>query len=410
MIGAALIDKYEGIAPKADTDLLRIFGDHFKGRKLINVNSTRSGGGVAELLGRIVPLLKDFEIDARWETIEADNRFFGITKKIHNALQGSTERFTHDMWDHYEEVNGKNAASLDLEADVVFIHDPQPAPLIKAKKSGHWIWRCHIDMSSPLKTVSKRILGYVKKYDASVFSVSKFAPSLGLPEFVVLPSIDPLSEKNRELPEGDISAIAVKFGIPRDRPVLVQVSRFDKFKDQVGVIKAYRLIKKYNDCLLVLAGSPASDDPEGEKVLNEVKEFAGRDEDIKILLLPPGSDIEINAIQRLASIVFQKSLKEGFGLTVSEAMWKGKPVIGSAVGGIPSQIIHGVNGFLVYSIEGAAFRARQMLNNAPLLAEMGKNAREHVRKNFLITRQIRDYLAIWMALENRGKPEIQLAL
>ncbi|MDA8173141.1 MAG: glycosyltransferase [Nitrospiraceae bacterium] len=405
-----MIDKYKGISPTADLDLLRILGARFSGRSLLNVNSTRSGGGVAELLGRIVPFLTDLGIDVRWETIEADNGFFGITKKIHNALQGGRERFTHAMWDHYEEVNGKNADALALDADVVFIHGPQPAPLIKAKKSGKWIWRCHIDMSSPSRTVARRILKYVKKYDASVFSVAQFAPPLARPEFVVLPSIDPLSEKNRELPASDISAIAGKFGIPMDRPVLVQVSRFDRFKDQLGVIKAYRLVKKYNDCCLVLAGSPASDDPEGEKVLNEVREFAGQDKDIKILLLPPGSGTEINAIQRLATIVLQKSLKEGFGLTVSEAMWKGKPVIGSAVGGITSQIIHGVNGFLVYSIEGAALRARQLLNNTRLISEMGRGAREHVRKNFLITRQIRDYLAIWAALENRGASEIQLAL
>jgi trehalose synthase len=231
---------------------------------------------------------------------------------------------------------------------------------------------------------------------------------MGIDEFIIPPSIDPISEKNRELTDEEIKETVNKFQISTDRPIILQVSRFDRFKDPIGVIKAYRLVKKYNDCILILAGSPASDDPEGEAVLNDVRNYAATDPDIYILLLPPFSDKDINALQRMATVVLQKSLKEGFGLTVSEAMWKGKPVIGGATGGIPLQLIHGVTGFLVHSAEGAAFRTRQLLNNPEIAKKMGENAREHVRKNFLITRQARDYLSVWYAMENKGKSVLEL--
>jgi trehalose synthase len=246
------------------------------------------------------------------------------------------------------------------------------------------------------------------KYDALIFSVAKFARAMNMDEFIIPPSIDPLSEKNRELTDEEINETVERLGIPVDRSVILQVSRFDRFKDPLGVIKAYRMVKKYNDCVLILAGSPATDDPEGTAMLNEVKEFAADDPDIIILLLPPFSDRDINALQRVASVVLQKSLKEGFGLTVAEAMWKGKPVIGGAVGGIPLQIAHGVTGFLVHSIEGTAFRIRQLLNTPEMAKTMGERAREFVRKNFLITRQARDYLSVWYAMENKGKSIIEL--
>ena len=264
------------------------------------------------------------------------------------------------------------------------------------------------DVSNPQRDVCDYLAGYWEKYDAAVFSVAKFARALPINEFIVSPSIDPISEKNRELTDGEIEDTLNKFNIPNDRPIILQVSRFDRFKDPIGVIKAYIIARKYNDCILVLAGSPAADDPEGQAVLNEVKEYAGNDSDIYILLLPPFSDKDINALQRAATIVLQKSLKEGFGLTVSEAMWKGKPVIGGAVGGIPLQIIHGVTGFLVHSVEGTAFRIRQILNNPEMAKNLGKDAKEYVRKNFLITRQIREYLSLWYCLENKGKSILEL--
>ncbi|GAB4417249.1 MAG: glycosyltransferase [Thermodesulfovibrionales bacterium] len=363
---------------------------------------------MAEILHRMIPILNDLGIDARWEVIEGDERFFDITKKIHNSLQGNFEDITEDMWNYYYEVNRANAEMLNLDADAVLIHDPQPAPLIEFRKSGRWMWRCHIDLSNPVKESCDHLFRYCQKYDAAIFSVARFARAMGIDEFIIPPSIDPLSEKNIELTNEEISEALHKFQIPHDRPIILQVSRFDRFKDPIGVIRAYRLVKKYNDCILILAGSPATDDPEGEVVLKEVQDYASDDPDIHILLLPPFSDREINALQRAATVVLQKSLKEGFGLTVSEAMWKGKPVIGGATGGIPLQIIHGVTGFLVHSVEGAAFRIRQFLNNPEMAKRMGEKAREYVRNNFLITRQIRDYLSVWYAIENKGRSVLEL--
>jgi trehalose synthase len=297
---------------------------------------------------------------------------------------------------------------MDLSADAVLIHDPQPAPLIRFRKNGHWIWRCHIDVSKPIKEICDCLMQYCNRYDAAIFSVAKFARAMSIDEFIIPPSIDPLSEKNRELTPEETKEAMERLQMPTDRPIILQVSRFDRFKDPIGVIKAYKMVKKYNDCILVLAGGPAVDDPEGESVLKEVQDYATDDSDIHILLLPPFSDKDINALQRAATVVLQKSLKEGFGLTVSEAMWKGKPVIGGATGGIPLQIIHGVTGFLVQSSEGAAFRIRQLLNNPEMTERMGERGKEHVRNNFLITRQVRDYLSVWFSVANKGKSVLEL--
>ncbi len=406
-----MINRYSGISPKGDLILLKRLGDKLGGKSFLHVNSTKAGGGVAEILHRMIPILDELGIKARWEVIEGDDQFFDITKKIHNALQGNQEKITKKMWQHHFEVNKKNVDIMHLDdVDAALIHDPQPVPLIDFKKSGRWIWRCHIDVSNPMKEVCNHLFRYCGKYDAAIFSVARFAKAMGIDEFIIPPSIDPISEKNMELSNTEIHATLESFGIPADRPMVLQVSRFDRFKDPTGVIKAFRIARKYNDCMLILAGSPATDDPEGELVLNEVKEYASGDPDIHILLLPPFSDRHINALQRAATVVLQKSLKEGFGLTVAEAMWKGKPVIGGAVGGIPLQIIHGITGFLVHSVEGAAFRIRQFLNNPEMSKRMGERGKEHIRQHFLITRQIRDYLSIWYALDNGGKSKLDLSI
>lgn len=398
-----MLSPYIGIAPQRDILLIQQLGKRLKGRSFLHVNSTREGGGVAEILQRMIPILSSLGIEARWEVISGDKKFFDTTKKIHNALQGNAEIITEEQWEHYSDVNRASAKKLNLTADAVLIHDPQPAPLVDHRKKGKWIWRCHIDLSRPHREVFSRIEPFLRKYDATIFSVAKFAQSMVSDEFIVPPSIDPLSEKNRQLSDDEIQEAAERLGIPRDRTMLLQVSRFDRFKDPIGVINAYKMVKKYNDCILVLAGSPATDDPEGQAVLDEVREYAADDPDIIILLLPPFSDRDINALQRMAAVIMQKSIKEGFGLTVSEAMWKGKPVIGGAVGGIPLQILHGVNSFLVHSVDGAAFRVRQYLNNPAMAARMGEAGREYVRNHFLITRQIRDYLALWYAVASRKK-------
>ncbi|MFI5295903.1 MAG: glycosyltransferase [Thermodesulfovibrionales bacterium] len=403
-----MLSGYSGISPKSDLTLLKRLADKLRGRTFLHVNSTRAGGGVAEILQRMLPILENIGINVRWEVLEGDERFFDITKKIHNALQGNAETITREMWDYHFDVNKRNAGRLNLEADAVLIHDPQPAPLIEYRKAGTWMWRCHIDLSSPAREVFDFIRRYCERYDAAIFSVARFAKSMPIDEFIITPSIDPLSDKNRDLTESEIRETVERLNIPLDKPVILQVSRFDRFKDPLGVLQAFLSIKKYNDCILVLAGSPATDDPEGEAVLKEVREQAADDPDIYILLLPPYSDRDINALQRIAAVVFQKSVREGFGLTVSEAMWKGKAVVAGAAGGIPVQITHGVNGFLVNSVEGAAFRARQLLNNPEMVKKMGENAREYVRKNFLITRQTRDYLSAWYSIENKGTSVLEL--
>ena len=402
------LSDYAGISPKPDLQLLQRLADKLSSKRLLHINSTKEGGGVAEILGRMVPLLAGLGITVRWEVIQGDHRFFTVTKKIHNSLQGLDETFTGDMWDYHYTVNEKNAKSMDLDADAIFIHDPQPVPLIKFRNNGLWIWRCHIDVANPLESVWNKISSYASNYDAAIFSVSKFARQMPLNEFIITPTIDPLSEKNLDMGQDEVCKVAEKYHIPLDKPILLQVSRFDRFKDPNGVIRAYRMVKKYNDCRLVLAGSSATDDPEGDAVIGEVKEFAASDPDIHILLLPAFSNRDINALQRMATVVLQKSLKEGFGLTVTEAMWKGKPVIGGNVGGIPTQIMNGVTGFLVNSEEGAAFRIRQLLNNPDMAGRMGENARQYVRNHFLITRQIRDYLFVWYALLNKSKSVMEL--
>jgi len=403
-----MIEQYSGISPKGDLLLLHKLGEKLKKKSFLHINSTRAGGGVAEILQRMIPILNSLGIYTRWEIIEGDDKFFDITKKIHNAIQGNSENISKDMWDYHYEINKKNAGRLNLEANAVLIHDPQPVALIKFKKKGKWIWRCHIDVSNPVKDVCDYLMRYCSKYNAAVFSVAKFTRAMKIDEFIIPPSIDPLSEKNRELSEEEIRETIERLEIPTDRPIILQVSRFDRFKDPVGVIEAFKTVRKYNDCILVLAGSPATDDPEGEVVLNEVKQHAADDPDIHIHLLPPFSDKDINALQRTATIIIQKSLKEGFGLTVSEAMWKGKPIIGGATGGIPLQIVHGATGFLVHSVEGAAFRIRQFLNNPDMAIRMGEKGKEYIRNNFLITRQIRDYLSIWYSMENKGKSIMEL--
>jgi trehalose synthase len=372
-----------------------------KGKSLLNINSTRSGGGVAEILNRLVPMLNELEIKVGWEIMQGSEGFFKVTKAFHNALQGRDPGISDRMYQLYIEENRENAKRLTFDADVILVHDPQPAALIDyGDRAGKWVWRCHIDISQPARRVWRFLKNYVLKYDAAIFSLPTFAQKLPIPKFLIYPSIDPLSDKNRELSRREVNKILDRLDIPRDKPILLQVSRFDRFKDPVGVIQAYRIVKKHNDCRLILVGGSAADDPEGDVVLQEVREAAGQDPDIHVLLLPPDSNIEVNALQRAATIVLQKSLREGFGLTVAEAMWKGKPVVGGFAGGITVQIMYYHTGYTVSSVEGAAFRIRHLLNNPEIGRKMGNDAKEYVRRNFLITRHMADYLTLMAALTN----------
>jgi trehalose synthase len=358
----------------------------------------------------MIPILRELGIDARWDVIKGDQAFFNVTKAFHNALHGAPEEISVEMLEVFRANTEMNLRETNLSGDVIFIHDPQPAGLIlrKPEIGRRWVWRCHIDVSTPQANVWGFLREYVERYDAAIFSMPDFAQQLPIPQFRVAPSIDPLSDKNKPLSREFIDKVLEKYGIDRRRPLLTQISRFDRLKDPLGVVAAYRLVKKRHNCQLVLAGGGATDDPEGEQVLREVQEAAGGDRDIHVLLLPPFSDLEINALVRASTIVLQKSIREGFGLTVTEALWKRKPVIGGAVGGIKLQIINGVTGFLVHSAEGAAHRIGELLRDGRLRERMAENGFQHVRQNFLVTRQVKDYLLTMLALDHPDESVVYL--
>jgi trehalose synthase len=396
------LDDYKAVVGDAVIDELRLVGEKLAGKVVRNINSTAVGGGVAEILNRMIPLFKEMGIDARWDVIKGGEQFYAVTKKIHNALHGAGQELTEDDKNIYWETQQKNLAEMDLKADVMFIHDPQPAGLVTKRKEvgGHWIWRCHVDVSERNQQVWDFLKPLVEQFDASVFSAPSFSQHLDIRQILVAPSIDPLSDKNKELPDELVRSTVERFGIDPDRPLVTQVSRFDYLKDPVGVIEAYKLVKAYIDCQLLLVGGSATDDPEGAQVLAEVRERAGDDPDIHVLELPPTSNVEINALQRASTVIMQKSLKEGFGLTVSEALWKGKPIIAGAVGGIPLQVTHKYSGVLTHSVEGAAYWLKQLLQSPAFAKKLGENGREHVRENFLVTRHLRDYMLLFLSVQN----------
>lgn len=409
------LKSYAPVAGEAVIQHLRQLSRPLRGKRVVHVNSTRVGGGVAEILEQLVPLERELKIDASWEVISGDAEFYECTKGFHNALQGSSVDVPQNLIRAYEGTNKENAEKLRAQlesADFVIIHDPQPAMLLQLcpRRKGKWIWRCHIDLSHPNRRVWKYLHEIVKGYDASIFSLSAFARTLPHTQYLIPPSINPLSEKNIDLDESEILDVQKRFDLDPDRPMIVQVSRFDRFKDPLGVIQAYRIAKDFTPGLqLVLAGGSATDDPEGEAVLQEVKSAAGDDPDLHILLLPPDAHRTINALQRAADIILQKSIKEGFGLTVTEGLWKAKPVIGGNSGGIRIQVVNHYTGFLVDTPEGAALRIRYLLHNPGRRETIGKRAKEFVRENFLITRLVRDHLSLMVQLM-RGSDEDRIEL
>jgi trehalose synthase len=412
---SGLLEAYAPITGETAIHHLRLLAAELQGKRVVHVNSTRVGGGVAEILAKMIPLMQELGLQVDWEVIAGESDFYQCTKSFHNALQGNPVEIPQRLYQAYEQTNVQTAERLGAlleQADFVFIHDPQPAMLreLCPNRQGKWIWRCHIDLSRPFRPVWKYIESLVAGYDASIFSLSAFARSLPHTQYLIPPSIDPLSEKNIELEPQEIQVVRQQFGLDPERPLITQVSRFDRFKDPLGVIRAYQLAKQLTPRLqLVLAGGGASDDPEGEAVLAEVKAAAEGDPDIHVLLLPPDAHRTINALQRASDIVLQKSVREGFGLTVTEGLWKGKPVIGGNVGGIRLQVINHHTGFLVDTPEGAALRIRTLLQDRARLQEMGAKAREFVRENFLLTRHLRDYLAVMVALL-RGESEDRIEL
>ena len=400
MIG---IDEYVPIVGQAAVDELSLLGKHLKGKSIQNINSTAVGGGVAEILSRMMPLLKQLDVCAKWDVIKGDERFFVTTKKLHNGLHGIPVEISDQEYSRFLEVNRQNAAELSF-GDIVVVHDPQPIALIeKQKEIGRkWVWRCHIDFSKPDPAIWRFLERYVSLYDSAVFSAPAFARRLPIKQVLIPPSIDPLSDKNKDLTSDTVNAVFERFGIDRSRPVVTQISRFDYLKDPVGVIKAYKIAKKRVDIQLVLAGGGATDDPEGPLVMEQVRQEADKDKDIFVLFLPPASDLEINALQRGSTLILQKSLREGFGLTVAEALWKAKPTIASAVGGIPLQITHKYSGILSHSIDGTAYWIKQLVSEPEYARKLGINGREHVKNNFLITRHIKDYLLLFISLFHSG--------
>ena len=397
---ASLTD-YEPLIGLSGVEELRELAKRLVGQRIVMVNSTRTCGGVAEILNRMVPLLGELGLAVRWEVIQGPEPFYRVTKAFHNALHGKPETITPEMFELFLDVGRHNANRLVLDDDVVFIHDPQPITLVEQRRhhpASRWIWRCHLDVSRPHQAVWKFLEPFIRQFDAAVYSSSAFAQRMVMRQLLVAPSIDPLSDKNRELSPPEVDAMVQKLGVPQDRPIVTQVSRFDALKDPLGVIEAFRRVRRSVKCRLVLAGGPATDDPEGEEVLSRVREQANGDPEIHLLMLPPNSDLEINALQRASAVIVQKSLKEGFGLTVSEALWKARPVVASAVGGIPLQVKHRYSGLLVHSVEGASHAIKQLLNNREYAKRLGANGREHVRQHFLLTRHLRDYLLMFLAL------------
>ena len=363
-------------------------------KHVVHISSTFQGGGVAEMLNSLIPLLNDVWIDTGWRILHGTPDFFTITKKFHNALQGDKINLSLMKKRLYSECNESFAIFNHLDHDCVIVHDPQPLPLIKFyKKRQPWIWRCHIDVSYPNERIWEYLKTFILRYDVVIFSDEKYKKKdLPIPQRVIRPSIDPLSVKNKEISDETITKYLKKFRVPTDKPIIAQISRFDKWKDAEGVTNVFEHVKEKVDCRLILCGAMATDDPEGQRIYERLIRKANNTSDVKIVI--GENQVFVNALQRASSVIIQKSLKEGFALTVTEALWKGKPVVASNVGGLPAQIIDGETGFLVdpYDIEGCAERVITLLKDRRLANDMGQKGKEWVKKNFLITRHLLDYI------------------
>jgi trehalose synthase len=375
-----------------------------EGLRLVHVNSTSFGGGVAEILQSLVPFMRDLGLDAQWKVIDADDEFFTATKALHNGLQGADVSISPEDFGHYLEVNRRNAEGLGGEWDFVIVHDPQPAAIVAhAEGKGRWIWRCHIDLSTPNAETLALLAPFLPHYDATVFSMDSYVPEgLNLRNPTIIhPSIDPFSDKNRPLSVGEVESIARRYGVDPERPILSSVIRFDPWKDPLGVIEVYRRLREQGaDLQLLLISSMAHDDPEGWEYYERTLRRAGEDPDILFLTNLRGvGSIEVNALQRCSWVSLLKSKREGFGLVVSESLWKRVPVVGTRVGGIPLQVVDGETGFLVEGPEMAVERILRLLRDEALRERMGEAGRNHVKRRFLTTRHLRDYVDLLLSLK-----------
>jgi trehalose synthase len=387
-----VIEDYEPLIGKEAVERIREKAKNLQGLHLTNVNSTMYGGGVAEILTSLTLLMNTLGLKAGWRAIQGSPDFFSITKKMHNALQGDDINLTELKKRIYEDVIQENAVRNHLDHDIVIIHDPQPLPMIRHyRKKGPWIWRAHIDLSAPHPELFRYLSQFIEDYDAVVLSLKEYCLKIKTPQLFFLPAIDPFSIKNVPMKESHVAERLKHYGVPTDLPLVVQISRFDRWKDPEGTIKAFKKASREVKARLVLLGNFATDDPEGEDVYHAL--LAERED--RILIMTRQDTALVNALQSRAAIVVQKSLREGFGLTVTEAMWKGTPVIGGNVGGIK----YGVNGYLVSSVDEAAERMVALLQNEEMRREMGRKAKESVRENFLMSRLAENYLDLFSSFE-----------
>lgn len=402
-VGVQSLEGYEGIIPRGEYDEVRRLGDKLRGRAIAHVNATAGGGGVAEVLRSLVPLMKGTGLEARWYITEAPESFFEITKKLHNLLQGSEEELSGEEKEEYLHWCEEFAWGMEREEiDIWVVHDPQPLAVFSFLNGRHKckLWRSHINTSSPNQMALEFVLPHLQIYDYQIFTLPEFAPP-GLSDggvVVFAPAIDPLTEKNREIPRQEADTILKSLGIGPDRPLATQVSRFDRWKDPIGVIDVYRGVKPHvPELQLALVGVfSATDDPEAPRVYAQVEDHRAGDEDIHLYKDPRQvGDREVNAFQTGSDVIMQKSIREGFGLTVAEAMWKGSSVIGGNTGGIRHQIDHGVNSFLADNVEEACHYLRELLKDNKRREDMGRAAKETVRRHFLLPRLLRDYLTLW---------------
>jgi trehalose synthase len=394
---AARLEDYREVAPRGTIELLLRLADRVRGRRFVHVNAGRFGAGSPETLARLVPMMQDLGIDAAWEVMVGDGSFYAGARQLEQALAGVGP--AESDLSALVGTAQANAAVLPLEADLVMTHDLATLALGRHRPgSGRWVWRYQGDLSRVPRRAWYAVRGDIERYDAAVFSLPRFAPRVNVPCLIVNPSIDPLSEKNRDLTRAEVHQVLDRLGVPRDKPILLDVTPYMKNRDPLGVLRAHRLARRYVACRLVLAGWGAGDNPEGMAVLAELREAAGVDADVHVLVLPPDATIEINALQRAATVVVHVPRQEDFGLLAAEAMWKGKPVVASLAGGLSTQVITDVTGYTVTSVEGAALRIRQLLEDPDLVGRLGGAAREYVRRSFLITRHLGDYLALLASL------------
>jgi trehalose synthase len=401
--GHKTLADYTHICGRELIEEIKSLAEPLKGRRVVHVSATAFGGGVSEILYTLVPLMRDVGLDCEWQVIYGREEFFNATKLMHNALQGNPQDLDEEQWRTWEQYNEMNARELSGGWDVCLVHDPQPAGLFKLvpEKARGWVWRCHIDLSTPNPATIERLLPFIADYPQTLFHMQDYVPEgMRGAVNVVAPAIDPLTPKNMALSPEDASYVCEQFGIDVDRPLICQVSRFDPWKDPLGVIDAYRIVKqRLPDVQLALVGSMASDDPEGWDFFNATIAHAAGDPDVHILNnFNNVGAIEVNAFQSHADVVVQKSTREGFGLTVSEAIWKARPFIGGAVGGIPLQVEDEITGFLVETVEQCAQRSLELLADPGLGKSLGRRGKEHVRQHFLTPRYLRDYLRIFAAL------------